>query len=246
MTPYADLASHYDRAVGRPFFGPLQRAFDELVARYDLRFRDVLDLGCGTGLFACHVAERYKVPVLGIDNAPAMLAVARRGCRSCRVGFMQMDLRAMTLPWRFDLVTANFDTLNHVSEPAQLQDVLRAVARLLRPGGHFVFDLLTPAAARSLGPRRERWMRLAQGRVWQRVRVADGGRAIVTRTWITRRAIWQTRPCAPQRERLYGVAQVGGWLRLAGLAPRAILDAQTLAHAGVEPARALFVVRKPP
>lgn len=99
-TTYAALAPHCDAAVGRPFFGALRRAFDTLVARHGLRFRDALDLGCGTGLFACHPAERYKASVLGIDNAPAMLTVARRTCRFCRVGFQQQDLRALTLPWR--------------------------------------------------------------------------------------------------------------------------------------------------
>jgi SAM-dependent methyltransferase len=240
---YAALAPLYDQAVGRPFFGALRLAFDTLVARYGLRFRDALDLGCGTGLFACHLAQRYRASVLGIDNAPAMLAMARRSCRSCRVGFMQQDLRELALPWRFDLVTANFDTLNHLRDPAELRRLLRTIAALLRPGGHAVFDLLTPAAARCLGPRRSRWLRLAQGRVWQSVRVAPGAREIVTRVRIVRRT-QRAAPDAQHVERLYRAAEVGAWLRDAGLVPRALLDAQTLAPATVEPARALFVAVK--
>lgn len=54
-TTYAALAPHCDAAVGRPFFGALRRAFDTLVARHGLRFRDALDLGCGT---ACSPATR--------------------------------------------------------------------------------------------------------------------------------------------------------------------------------------------
>lgn len=244
---YAALAPHYDAAVGRPFFGALRRAFDTLVARYGLRFRDALDLGCGTGLFACHLAERYKTRVLGIDNAPAMLAVARRTCRSCRVGFMHQDLRALALPWRFDLVTANFDTLNHLRDPADLRRVLRTIAALLRPGGHLVFDILTPAAECCLNPRRTRWLRLAQGRVWQGVRIlrgADGAREIVTRIRIVRRT-QRLMPEAEYAERLYRPTEVGAALRAAGLVVRELLDAQTLEPAMVEPARALFIAQKP-
>ena len=237
---YAALAPLYDQAIGRPFFGALRHAFDTLVARYGICFTDALDLGCGTGLFACHLAQRYRASVLGIDNAQPMLAVARRNCRSCRVGFMRQDLRALQLPWRFDLVTANFDTLNHLRDPTELRRALHTIAALLRPGGHLVFDLLTPAAARCLGPRRARWLRLAQGRVWQRLSVARGAREIVTRVWIERR--WQ--PEARHVERLYRAAEVGAWLRETGLVLRALLDAQTLAPAGDEPARALFVAVK--
>ena len=246
-TTYAALAPHYDAAVGRPFFGALRRAFDTLVARHGLRFRDALDLGCGTGLFACHLAERYQASVLGIDNAPEMLAVARRTCRSCRVGFLQQDLRALALPWRFDLVTANFDTLNHLRDPAELRRVLRTVAGLLRPGGHLVFDVLTPAAARCLGPRRSRWLRLAQGRVWQGLRIvrgADGAMQIVTRLRIVRHT-QRIAPEARHAERLYRATEVGAALREAGFTLLELLDAQTLQPAATEPARALFIARRP-
>ena len=243
--PYSRLAPHYDSAVGRTFFGALRQAFDLLVARHGIRFRDALDLGCGTGLFAGHLAQRYGASVLGIDNAPAMLALARRNCTSCRVGFMQQDLRELALPWRFDLVTANFDTLNHLRHPAQLRRLLRVVAGLLRPGGRLVFDLLTPAAAQCLGPRQSRRWQLAQGRVTQTVQVQPGSRHLVTRIDILRQQ--GPHPASQERhvERLYPVVDVARWLAEAGLTTQALLDAQTLQPAGVEPARSLFVVRAP-
>lgn len=244
MKAYQALAPLYDDAVGRPFFAALRLAFDTLAARHGLRFRDALDLGCGTGLFACHLARRYGARVLGIDNAPAMLEVARRRCHDCRVGFERMDLRDLDLPWRFDLVTANFDTLNHLRDPAELRRLLRRVATLLRPGGHLVFDLLTPAAAAHLPRGRRRWIRLAQGRVWQSVQPCGGGREIVTRV----RVVEGVLPAGEQRqvERLYGVAEAAAGLGEAGLSLRAVLDATTLAPASFQPARALFLAQRSP
>lgn len=242
MKAYQALAPHYDDAVGRPFFAALRLAFDTLAARHGLRFRDALDLGCGTGLFACHLARRYRASVVGIDNSPAMLEVARRQCPDCRVGFMQMDLRNLALPWRFDLVTANFDTLNHLRDPTDLRRLLCRVAALLRPGGHFIFDLLTPAAATCLRHRRVRWLRLAQGRVLQSVLLAPSGREIVTRVRVMQRSL-----CAHeqrQAERLYGVTEVGALLLESGFAIRGVLDAMTLASATRQPPRALFVAQR--
>lgn len=244
MTVYANLAPYYDAAIGRPFFGALRRAFDALVSRYGLRFRDALDLGCGTGLFACHLAQRYRASVLGIDDAPAMLAVARRNCRSCRVGFMRQDLRKLTLPWRFDLVTANFDTLNHLRDPDDLRHLFRTIGTILRPGGHLVFDILTPAAAHCLGPRRARRLRLAQGRVWQSVTLLPSAREIVTRV-----QVWRGAAAIPSDElhveRMYRATDVGRWLRESGLCIRALLNAGTLGMATSEPPRALFVALRP-
>src|SRR3954452_22813444 len=43
----------------------------------ELGARSVLDIGCGTGTFACLLAEQ-GVEVVGVDPAAAMLEVARR------------------------------------------------------------------------------------------------------------------------------------------------------------------------
>lgn len=241
---YRGIAPYYDRAVGRPFFGALRCAFDTLVARYGIRFRDALDLGCGTGLFARHLAERYGASVLGIDSAPAMLAIARQQCRSCKVGFMLQDLRDLSLPYRFDLVTANFDTLNHLRNPKDVRRVLQTVLRLLRPNGHLLFDLLTPAAARCLGVGGERNLSLAGGLIWQRLQVSAGAREIITTLRVS--GAGRTQPPLSERqvERLYRAVEVGRWLAEAGFVVRALLDAETLTPALAEPARALFVAQR--
>ena len=43
---------------------------------------------------------------------------------------------------QFDLVTSTCDAMNHVLEPADLQQVMRNVYSYLAPGGYFLFDLL--------------------------------------------------------------------------------------------------------
>jgi len=54
---------------------------------------------------------------------------------------LRADMRSFRLPEKVDLITCEYDALNHVPRPADLPSVARAVARALRPGGHFFFDV---------------------------------------------------------------------------------------------------------
>ena len=240
--PYAALAPLYDRTVGARFFSGLRRAFEELVRRYGLHFRSAVDLGCGTGLFACWLARRYGVAVLAVDRSSAMLQAALRNCRDCRVGFLQQDLRELELARRVDLATANYDTLNHLLAEHDLCCVFHRVFDALRPGGHFIFDLLTdrqPPRPRLLGFRSARTHSV---QLWQRVR------------WVARKALLVTRVALVRRgrglcfedhvERGYDPVRVVRWLQDAGFEIRGLLDGRTLTHAQAGSRRVLFVARR--
>src|SRR5690349_14263498 len=144
LSPYREIARLYDCTVGFPFFFQLRASFEKLVQRYRIRFQSAADLGCGTGLFACYLDLCWNVPVYAVDYSPAMLRQARRNCRGTNVCFLQQDIRCLALPCPVDLITANFDTLNHVKAADDLRLVCKRIGANLRSGGHFYFDLLTP------------------------------------------------------------------------------------------------------
>jgi SAM-dependent methyltransferase len=96
----------------------------------------VLDLGCGTGRVAVHLAQRgYEVT--GLDCEPEFIAElhARAGDLPCRgeVG----DARGFELARGFTLVLAPMQLLQLLSGAAERTACLDAVAEHLRPGGIF-------------------------------------------------------------------------------------------------------------
>ncbi|MGB5211550.1 MAG: methyltransferase domain-containing protein [Gammaproteobacteria bacterium] len=96
---------------------------------------DVLDVGCGTGVFAREVTRRVGAngSVTGIDLSESMLGVARE--MAAGVDFHQGS--ATNLPFEdasFDAVVSSF-MLMFVPDPAQ---AIREMQRVLRPGGRLV------------------------------------------------------------------------------------------------------------
>jgi SAM-dependent methyltransferase len=105
--------------------------------------RRVLDLGCGTGVFALLLAER-GVDVVGVDPAGASLDVARGKPGGERVRWIHGD--AATLPpLTADLATMTGNAAQAVVDPEDWRRTLRGARDALRPGGRFVFETRVPA-----------------------------------------------------------------------------------------------------
>jgi SAM-dependent methyltransferase len=112
----------------------------------------VLDLACGTGAAAVPMAAA-GCEVIGIDQSPAMLEQARHQARQRRLSLhlieeditcLQDSQHHLLLPQSFDVVLA-LQALNYLTGNDALSRLCRDVARLLRPGGLFVCDMLDAA-----------------------------------------------------------------------------------------------------
>ena len=109
----------------------------------ELGARSVLDIGCGTGTFACMLAGR-GIDVVGVDPAWASLEIARAKPGAGAVRWLHGD--ATTLPPL--AVDAAFMTGNVAQVFLTDEDwaaTLRGTRDALRPGGHLVFETRDPA-----------------------------------------------------------------------------------------------------
>jgi ubiquinone/menaquinone biosynthesis C-methylase UbiE len=120
------------------FFGPAQV---EMCG--DVRSREILDVGCGTGYFARQMAER-GASVTGVDLSPRMIEQAKRIERDAPHGIVYRVMDAANLD---ALPDGSFDV---ATSCVVLQDVpdafraLREVRRVLRAGGRFVVSISHP------------------------------------------------------------------------------------------------------
>jgi SAM-dependent methyltransferase len=105
--------------------------------------RSVLDIGCGTGVFALLLADR-GIEVVGVDPAQASIDVALAKPGSDRVRWICGDATALP-PLQADLATMTANVAQAIIDPHTWQETLRGAREALRPGGHLVFETRVPA-----------------------------------------------------------------------------------------------------
>jgi len=158
--PYSAVAPHYDRITGLVDFRRARRAFDFIVRKYGLEFRSAVDIGCGTGLFACYLNRRWGAQVLAVDRSLDMLSIAARRCSSPGVRYLCQDFASLCLPCKVELATANTFTFNHVMNLAEMRRIFSRIRDHLVPGGHLYFDLLTDQQPSHLSRHRGRKLKV--------------------------------------------------------------------------------------
>jgi ubiquinone/menaquinone biosynthesis C-methylase UbiE len=135
----ADVRAFFERVSGdwdsmrSSFYN--EKVIDVLVERAEVTpTSTVVDVGTGTGFVAAGLAPRAAA-VLGVDNSPAMLAVAEQNLRALNVGNVRLSEGELdALPLEDDSVDAAVANmvLHHAADPAAM---LTEMARVVRPGG---------------------------------------------------------------------------------------------------------------
>ena len=109
--------------------------------RLGLPGKKVIDIGCGGGLLSEGMARRGAT-VTGIDLGEAPLAVARLHAEKSRVEVEYLQVLAEEIAEQrageYDAVTC-LEMLEHVPDPAS---VIRACAKLVKPGGQVFFSTI--------------------------------------------------------------------------------------------------------
>ena len=101
----------------------------------------VLELGCGTGRVALHLARR-GYGVIGLDNEPALLAALEDRTEGLPVRAVAADARDFRLEEEVALALAPMQFLQLLEGAEDRVACLRCVSAHLRPGGRFVAAII--------------------------------------------------------------------------------------------------------
>ena len=131
----------YDRFTFH-LFTPERSEREAEFIRTALRLRpgeEVLDLACGQGRHALPLARR-GIRITGLDRYERFLEMARAVAGELPVEFVAGDMRTIEFDGRFDAAYCYFTSFGFFDDATNF-DVLRRLARALRPGGRFLLDL---------------------------------------------------------------------------------------------------------
>ncbi len=166
---FTGIAGSYDRVATVLSLGQDPRWRRALVDAIDACPTDrVLDVATGTGMVAQALRDRYGCTVVGLDQSPGMLRLAR-----ARYGVFEdvVEGRAEQLPFgdaAFDHLSFTY-LLRYVDDPAA---TMRELARVVKPGGRIAMvEFGVPR-----GPWRPLW------RLYTRVGLPIAGR-VVSAKW---------------------------------------------------------------
>jgi SAM-dependent methyltransferase len=149
-----DLAYVHDAGFGG-FATGLAPGILRLLRRAGIVGGLVIDLGCGSGIWARALADA-GYDALGVDISAAMLALARRRAPAAR--FVRASLLRFEPP-PCAAVTSLGECVNYLFDESAggldaLGRLFRRVHDALRPGGVFVCEMAQPGQVRGAEPRR--------------------------------------------------------------------------------------------
>jgi len=108
--------------------------------------KQILDLGCGPGLY-CELLAEHGHQVTGVDFSGRSIAYGKQAAaeKNLKIDYLHQNYLNLAFESRFDLVMmiyCDFDVLI----PEDRSRLLQNISRALKPGGIFIFDTLNQKA----------------------------------------------------------------------------------------------------
>jgi len=119
---------------------PIKNLSDEFIKSQlpDLKGKNILDAGCGTGRLCMAALERGAAFVKGIDLSPKMIEEAKKNCPKAE--FACVDLAKNEIKEKYDVVICGL-VLGHIDS---LEPALSNLVNSLKPNGHIILTDFHP------------------------------------------------------------------------------------------------------
>lgn len=146
MSRFGSYAQYYDLLYQDKDYQQEANFVIRLLQQYVPQARTILEVGCGTGRHAEYLL-RAGYQVTGVERSSDMLALCRQRHsqlspdQQANMTMIEGDLRDFRLEQSFDVVLALFHVISYQSTNEDLQAAFTTVAKHLKPGGIFIFDV---------------------------------------------------------------------------------------------------------
>jgi SAM-dependent methyltransferase len=111
----------------------------------------ILDLGCGTGRVALHLARRGH-PTVGLDLEPELIAALTERAKGLPLRAVVGDARSFELEEEVALALAPMQLAQLLADSAERTESLGCIASHLRPGGRIALSIVESLPAAAEGP----------------------------------------------------------------------------------------------
>ena len=144
-TGYEIFSYYYDALTENVDYQARARYFDRLIQKNLQSDGNVmLDLACGTGTMTEQMAK-LGYDMIGIDYSAGMLsrAMEKKIAENLPILYVQQDMRELELYGTVDATICTLDSLNHLRNWSEVENVMQRIWQVTEPGGLLVFDMNT-------------------------------------------------------------------------------------------------------
>ncbi len=149
--------------IGVPAFTSVAPYYDELMHQVPYRMwvgyyllllshqnqhpKRILDVCCGTGTM-CELLTAEEKEMAGVDLSAEMIRQAKKkaGKNRQEIRYEVGDAAEFEMDEQYDAAFSFFDSLNNILEVDHLQRAFIQIAKHVKPGGSFIFDVNTAYA----------------------------------------------------------------------------------------------------
>lgn len=240
---YEAFAEYYDDLMQNVDYDGRAAYLDRLIKTYKPNARLLVDLACGTGSMTVKFAQ-MGYDVIGTDISEDMLSKAREKSDGS-ILYLCQSLQELDMYGTIDAFVCTLDSLNHLSDRAELVEAFGKVSLFLEPDGVFVFDMNTPYKHEAvLANHTFVYETEAIYCVWQN-EYEGGGRVNIALDFFEEQADGRyERYCEDFSETAYSLADTEAMLQEAGLKLVAAYDDMTLDPPQEHSERIVFAAMK--
>jgi 2-polyprenyl-3-methyl-5-hydroxy-6-metoxy-1,4-benzoquinol methylase len=125
---------------------------------------EILDLGCGPGLY-CEILCEEGFKVTGIDYSKRSIGYAKESAqkKALHIKYLYKDYLTINYTNKFDLIILIYYDFGVLCDTDR-DSLMGRIQKALKPGGYFVFDILTPNAKKD---EEKNWSAFDKGGFWK-------------------------------------------------------------------------------